>query len=351
MPGRITALLLASSLLAVYLAFAQSSAPENPKPAPVAASDRQFSTGVNEVIVPVTVTDDKGRFVADLDQKDFKITDGGREQTIRFFTRERNQPVVVGFLMDASNSSRMHWKNYQEAAEELVLNLLPNDKKFSGYLISYANEAELQVNTTSDPEKILEKLRKMKPGGGAALYDSIYIACTSRTLVKGEPVEPRRVIVVIGDGHDNASKKTLDEVLEIAQRNLVTIYGVSTVAYGFANEGDKNLVRLAEETGGRVEYPLQNVYKDVAGYLETPSDEGNYALKVGTGGYASAVATGMFRAIAAVAGEVTTQYILRYTPEVPESSKVFRNIKVTVSIPNASALKVRARRGYYPNNP
>ena len=51
---------------------------------------------VNEVIVPVTVTDEKGRFVSNLEQKDFKIYDEGREQTIRFFTREHNQPVVVG---------------------------------------------------------------------------------------------------------------------------------------------------------------------------------------------------------------------------------------------------------------
>ena len=158
MLGRHFLLPLASLLLLVSLLFAQSA----PHSAPVAASGKPITVSVNEVIVPVTVTDDKGRFVSDLDQKDFKIVDGGREQTIRYFTRERNQPVVVGFLMDASNASRMHWKNYQEAAEELVLNLLPNDKKYSGYLISYANEAELQVNTTSDPEKILEKLRKMK---------------------------------------------------------------------------------------------------------------------------------------------------------------------------------------------
>src|SRR5260370_6372735 len=172
-----------------------------------------------------------------------------------------------------------------------------------------------------------------------------------RQLVGGEPFDPRRVLIIIGDGHDTASKRSLEEVLEIAQRNLVTIYGMSTVAYGFNNEGDKNLIRLAEETGGRVEYPLQNVYKDVAGYLETPSDEGNYALKVGTGGYASAVASGMFRAIAAVAGEVTTQYILRYTPDVPESNKVFRNIKVSVNIPDAALFKVPARKGHYPNKP
>src|ERR1039457_3038148 len=59
---------------------------------------------VNEVIVPITVTDDKGRFVSDLDKSDFHIFDGGKEQTIQFFTRERSQPVVVGFLIDLSNA-------------------------------------------------------------------------------------------------------------------------------------------------------------------------------------------------------------------------------------------------------
>ena len=175
------------------------------------------------------------------------------------------------------------------------------------------------------------------------------MACTSRKLVKGEPVEPRRVIVIVGDGHDNSSKKTLEEVLELAQRNLVTIYGVSTVAYGFTGEGEKGLTKLAEETGGRVVYPLQGVYKDVSGYLEQPSDEGNFALKVGTGGYASAIAQGMFRAIANVAGEVTTQYIIRYIPEGVDSDKVFRDIKVAV--PELPAVKIRARKGYYPTNP
>src|SRR5450759_17565 len=86
---------------------------------------------VNEVIVPVTVTDDKGKFVSDLEKSDFHIFDGGKEQTIQFFTRERSQPVVVGFLIDLSNASRIHWKNYQESAIELALNLLPGDPKFS----------------------------------------------------------------------------------------------------------------------------------------------------------------------------------------------------------------------------
>jgi hypothetical protein len=220
-----------------------------------------------------------------------------------------------------------------------------NEKRFSGYLISYANDAELQANTTNDPEKLVEKIRKMRPGGGSAFHDAVWMACTSRNLVKGEPIEPRRIVVVVGDGNDNASKHSLDQVIEIAQRNLVTAYGISTTAYGFNSAGEKNLVRLCEETGGRVVYPLEGIYKDVTGYLEKPSDEGNYAIKVGTGGYASAIAQNLFRSIAAVAGEVTTQYIIRYTPDVGEEAKAFRNISVQVGLPN---VKVRARKGYYP---
>ena len=338
-------------LLCAWVVFAQAG---DTAKAPAAA--QQAPTGppirvqVNEVIVPVTVTDEKGKFVSDLDKKDFKIFDEGKEQNIQFFTRERSQPVVVGFLVDQSNASRMHWSKYQDAAIELVLTLMPGDKKFSGYLVGYSQDADLLVNTTSDPEKLVDKIRKMKPGGGSALYDAIYMACTRRELVKGEPIEPRRVIVIMGDGHDNASKHTLDQVLELAQRNLVTIYCVSTVGFGFSGEGERNLQRLAEETGGRVENPLQGNYSDVSGYLSTPSDEGNYALKVGTGGYAAAIASGIFKAVANVTGEVTTQYIVRYIPQIEDTKKArdFRRIEVKVNLAN---VKVRARKGYYPQAP
>ncbi|MCU1337256.1 MAG: von Willebrand factor, type [Bryobacterales bacterium] len=303
---------------------------------------------VNEVVVPVTVTDEKGRFVSDLEQSDFKIFDQGKEQTIRYFNRERNQRVVVGFLVDLSNQSRGQWKSLQEATTELVLNLLPGDKKYSGYLIGFGNEAELMVNTTSDSDPIVEKLRKVSPSGGAAFYDALYMACTNRKLVEGEPVDPRRVIVVIGDGHDNASTKTLEQVLELAQRYQVTINAMSTEAYGFTSDSSKNLVRLAEETGGRVEYPLLNVYKDTPGFLSQPSDFGNYQLKVGTGGYTAAILGSIYKSIANIAGEITVQYVLRYVPNETDESRVKRSIEVKVGIPNVI---VRARTYYYPFSP
>lgn len=344
-PFRVSVMCALVTALMVWEGYAQEPAsPQQP-----------IRVSVNEVIVPVTVTDDKGRFVTNLEQKDFQIFEEGKPQKIEFFTRERNQPVVVGFLLDLSNNSRTQWKNWEVAAEGMVEQMLPDDnpdvlKRFSGYLIGFSNEAELMVDTTSDAQPIIEKLRKLKPGGGSALFDAVYKACTERKLVKGEPVDPRRVIIIIGDGNDNHSSKTLEQVVEVAQRNLVTVYGISTLYSGFTSDGSDNLIRLAEETGGRVEYPLANPYKDINGYLSQPRDEGNYAIQPGTGGYASAVSSAIFGSVAAIVGEVTTQYIMRYIPDTgPQvSDKPYRTIKVNVALAN---VKVRARKGYYPATP
>jgi VWFA-related protein len=257
---------------------------------------------------------------------------------------------VIGFLLDTSNGMKIHWDKYSEAATELMLNLLPGDKKYSGYLITYGNTAELVADTNSDSEKMVEKLRRIKPAGGSALFDAIYMACTSRKTIQGEPFEPRRILVVIGDGHDTASRKSLKEVTEIAQRNLVTVYAMSTVAFGFHTDGEDNLTTLTSETGGKVETPLNNTYKDVAGYLSQPKDEGNYALSVGTGAYTAEISSAIFRSVASLSGDITTQYVIRYTPDVGPSSenRQFRRIKVAVNIPG---VELRYRNGYYPFAP
>lgn len=307
-----------------------------------------FKQTVTEVVVPVTVTDSEDRFVSNLKQSDFEVYDQNIRQTLKFFTAEHNQPVVVGFLMDLSNGMKVRWKEYHETAVEMVLSLLTGDKKFQGYLIGYSTQAEVMVDTTFDADKIVSKLDKITPAGGAALYDAIYLACTSRKLVPGEPVEPRRVLVIVGDGHDNASSHTLEEVIELAQRTQLTIYAISTDAYGFTSPYGKNLRRLAEETGGRVESPLENTYDNTQGFLSRPSDEGAFEFKVGTGGFQAKILGSMFKSITNIAGEITTQYILRYQPNTPGDESLRHEIKVRVNLANT---KVRARSFYYVANP
>ncbi len=337
---------------AVAPALAQSQAQSQ------APSQTTFRTGTNEVMVPVTATDSKGRFISDLVQSDFHIYDEGREQKIDFFSHEQSQPIVIGFLIDMSNRMKVQWEHYRESTTELMLSLLPGDKKYSGYLITYGNQAELVTDTSTDPDVMVQKVSKMKPAGGAALFDAIYMACTSRKAVQGEPYEPRRVIVIVGDGHDSSSKKNLQEVQEIAQRNQVTIYAMDTVAFGMHNDDEANLVALTTATGGKIEAPLgEKMYKDISGYLSNVQDAGNYAIQVGTGGYTAEVQKSIFSSVANLIGEITTQYVMRYHPDLQSdcppdqvkcdtsADKQYRHIKVTVGLPNVT---LHHRDGYYP---
>jgi hypothetical protein len=125
---------------------------------------------------------------------------------------------------------------------------------------------------------------------------------------------------------------------------------MSTMAFGFANEDKDNLERLAIETGGHVEYPLdKGLYKDVSGYLSNPSDAGNYALTVGTGGYAAEISKGLIQAVSGISGEITTQYVLRYIPDVDPEAKPKTLRKIKVEIPDYPTMRVLARKFYYPN--
>ena len=69
---------------------------------------------------------------------------------------------------------------------------------------------------------------------------------------------------------------------------------------------------------------------------------------MGTGSYAGHVAQKMFSTVAALVGEITTQYIIRYRPTATDDPRVFRRLRVEVALPN---VKVRYREGYYPYAP
>ena len=128
-------IVLAAATATGARAFAQSQGA-------AAAGQTIFSGGVNEVIVPVTATDSKGKFISDLVQSDFHIFDEGREQKIDYFSHEQSQPIVIGFLIDTSNSMKESSGNATRSPpSELMLSLLPGDKKYAGYLITYGTAA------------------------------------------------------------------------------------------------------------------------------------------------------------------------------------------------------------------
>ncbi len=342
--------LAAVSLLLACGALLAQDAP----PAVSPTGEKPIQVEVNVVNIPVTVKDTEGRFVIDLNKTDFKVYEDGEPVEIRYFTKSNDQenkpPLHVGFLVDLSNSARLDYKTYKNSIGDLAFALIPEVGKSNnkGFLFGYHTEVDMLVDVTSDPYLLSEKMENLKHGGGSTLLDAIYMACTKklRSVPYQGAGEPRKAVVVVGDGHDNASKVSLEEVIAAAQREQVTVYAVSTVAWGQHQEEEQNLYKLAEATGGRVVQPMQKVHKDVSGYLSKPQDAGNFVYTVGTGEYAQAQLQALYSAISSIHGEVQAQYLLGYNPLTPFSDGRFRKVRVELNLP--AEVEVTYRPGYYP---
>ena len=317
------------------------------------STEEPIRVDVNVVNVPVTVSDPKGRFIVDLFKNDFEVLEDGQPVAIRYFTKIVDKdpdtpPLHVGFLIDLSNTARVYYKSYRNSIGDLAYMLVPEGGNHKGFLMGYHTEVDLLVKMTKDPYPISQRMESLKHGGGSSMLDAAYRACTEQ-LASGTyqgAGEPRKALVIVGDGHDNASKRTVESVIAAAQREQVTIYAVSTVAWGFHESEEKHLRQLARATGGRVVQPMEDVHADVQGFLSKPQDAGNYARQVGTGEYARAQLQSLYKAILDVSGAVESQYILGYAPPKPFSDGSFRRIKVKVNID--ADVEINHRQGYYP---
>src|SRR5262252_8906156 len=65
-----------------------------------------FSTEVKVVNVLATVRDGSGALITGLSQEDFALSEDGRPQTIRYFSRETDLPLTLGLMVDTSASQR-----------------------------------------------------------------------------------------------------------------------------------------------------------------------------------------------------------------------------------------------------
>src|SRR5205823_10422846 len=140
-------------------------------------------------------------------------------------------------------------------------------------------------------------------GGGTSLYDAVFLATTEKlTGQKG-----RRVLILISDGDDNSSRLSLTETLEAAQKNEVTIYGISTNSAAYfgskdQDRGDKTLKRFSEETGGKPFFPFK--VQDLAVSFQD------------------------------IGEELRSQYRLAYIPSNNRADGTFRKIRIDVANKN-----------------
>jgi VWFA-related protein len=226
-------------------------------------------TQVNEVIQIFTVTDKHGHFIPNLSQRDFALLDDGRApERVTSFRQQINLPLRVGLVIDASTSIRTRFQFEQQSATEFLMQTVKpaSDRAF---VMDFAEVPHISQDWTNNLDSLETGINRLKPAGGTALYDSVYVACRDKLLDTARGQEPvRKALVLISDGEDNQSRVHEEEAIKMCQRADTIIYAISTNWTPSRSKGDEVLKRMTEATGGQAFWPpsveeMSNSFRDI----------------------------------------------------------------------------------------
>jgi VWFA-related protein len=303
------------------------------------AQESVIKVDVDLVNILCTVRTKSGGLVGSLQKTDFTIFEDGKQQDIKYFTRETDLPLTIGLLVDTSGSQANLIDTERRAASEFFRKVLrPKDMAF---LMQFGAEAELlqdSTNSISLLQRGLNQLRLSTPVGGlhpgpvptasrqagTILFDAVYLAADEK--LKREV--GRKAIVIITDGVDTGSRVSKEKAIEYAQKADAIIYsieyedhrmygggGFGTISMG-GGGGGGTLKSLSNDTGGRVfRVDRKNSLDDI------------------------------FREIQE---EMRSQYSIGYAAANSKRDGSFRKIEIRMANKD---LKVQARKGYYSIEP
>ncbi|MGA9668661.1 MAG: VWA domain-containing protein [Terracidiphilus sp.] len=380
------------SLALMMLAFACLSmamrAQQTASAAPKPAGDTPAATlkiQAREVVLPVTVRDKKGALVTSLKISDFALTEDGRPQTIKSFTRESNLPFRLGLLVDTSRSVSGAMDSERKAAGKFVDAMLPADPKAAtqkdeAFLIHFDHEVELLEDFTNSREKLHHELDDMGPtraaqnsngpetsdsdsgnrsgggqsrrGGGTQLYDAIYLSSGADLML---PKDGRKALIVFSDGVDRGSKETLNDAVDAADRANLTVYTIyfkgEQESNGLGNGypgGRHGGMGGGGYPGGGGGYPGGGGGRPRGGSNEPAVDGRKIMEKIATrtgGRYFEAKKKDNLDEIyGLIAEELRGQYLLTYTPDMVDKEGGFHKVALKA---NKDDLTVATREGYY----
>ncbi|MBI3951890.1 MAG: VWA domain-containing protein [Acidobacteria bacterium] len=224
----------------------------------VAATFSQIVLRSDLVLIPVTVRDKQGKYIADLQVEDFNLFDNGKPQPIAFFSSERDpdrmaRPLALALLLDASRSisAVLH---QQQSAVTSFLNHLGDQTLVS--LISFSQNQETLLGFTTDKTEALNAFfRHRRLGGETAIFDALAFALKSlNALSEGER---RKIVVIVSDGLDTASRISYQDCARLAQEQGIAVYSILIPIYSpygdrlVARRPTKGFIEIAEETGGK----------------------------------------------------------------------------------------------------
>lgn len=307
--------------------LAQAPQPAGTPAPPPERKGREYTINVdvNLVVLHATVLDKKGRQVNDLKQDDFRVYEDGALQRLSVFSHA-DIPVTLGIVIDDSGSMKEKRQAVNAAAVTFVKTSNPQDQVF---VVNFNDIYYLDTpgDFATNLEELKAALDKIDSRGGTALYDSVYASLDHMKLGNRD----KKVLLVVTDGEDNASRYSYEELIQYAQKGNAVIYtigllgveepgGLFRMRGGGARQAAKKLEKLAQVTGGQAYFPKS-------------LDE-------------------VEATCVQVARDIRNQYTLAYYPTNTAKDGTYRVVRVGATLPRGrEQLSVRTRTGYYAPKP
>ena len=269
-----------------------------------------ISVSVNQVVLHATVRNSKGTTVSGLTKDNFQIYEDGVLQEIKFFSHD-DIPVEAGLIVDNSGSMRPKRGEVITAALAFARSSNPQDQMF---VVNFNENVSFglpeDVPFTDHVVQLESALSRVSAHGETALYDAV--AAGLEHLKKGN--RDKKVLLVISDGADNASKRTKAQTLTLAGQSDAIIYTIGLFEAGDPDNGSDVLNQLAKAAGGEAFLPRSA--KDVTPICER------------------------------IAHDLRSQYTLAYVPTNRNLDGTYRAVQVKAWAPGRGRVSVRTRAGY-----
>jgi len=269
-----------------------------------------ISVDVRLVTLHVSVRDKRGDFAGGLSSRNFKVFEDGRAQTIQEFQAE-DVPVAVGLVIDNSGSMKTKQADAIAAAIAFAGASNPGDDLF---IVNFHERPVLGLPDTrlfsASPAELESAIRSVLPAGKTALYDAIDRAIAHIQRSRAD----RKVLIVISDGGDNASTRTLGQVLSAIGRSDVQIFTIGLVDGDDSDNNPRVLRRIAAASGGE------------AFLLQDPAQAARVCRRI--------------------ARDIRSQYTISYSPANQLFRGEYRAILVQAVGDRGAKLRARTRSGY-----
>jgi VWFA-related protein len=314
-------------------------------------SDDVVELDTTLVEVPVVVSEPGGRYVTDLAQHDFAVSENGVPQRIEFFASV-DEPINVALVLDTSGSTRDQLDRIKSAASAFLDQLRPQDRVA---LVAFQDDVRVLSPLTPDRAALRNALAGLTPGEFTQVYEAVHTVAHDVF----EDVAGRKAAILFTDGVDTASAiATFDDSLdEIAQRQVI-VYPIRyntrpdvEQRIGLSSPSSDNTATVVLTDGATrarrvadvaVDHQKTRLALDVA-YRTADSYLTQIASRTGGVLHRADSIEDLSSAFARIADELRHQYLVGYYPSDKSLDDAERHITVTVSRPGVT---VRSREGY-----